>query len=98
MKYETNKYLLPNVVCFPGTVVHGCCPVRVQLATLMFFGFAVVYALRVNFSVAMVAMVNASDTKQVLNHSVVPACPRPSHENNSSDSLLAPEGVRGLTL
>lgn len=86
----------PNVLCFPATVERGCCPVRVQLATLMFFGFAVVYALRVNFSVAMVAMVNASDAKQVPNHSVVPACPLPSHKDNSSDSFLEPEGVRAL--
>ncbi|CAF94410.1 unnamed protein product, partial [Tetraodon nigroviridis] len=70
-----------------------CCPARVQLAVLMFFGFAVVYALRVNFSVAMVAMVNASDTKQVLNHSVVRACPLPSGKDNSSDPFLNPEGT-----
>lgn len=75
-----------------------CCPIRVQLAVLMFFGFAVVYALRVNFSVAMVAMVNVSDTKEVLNHSVVRACPLPSGKDNSSDTFLEPEGVRGFNL
>ncbi|KPP65175.1 sialin-like, partial [Scleropages formosus] len=33
-----------------------CCSVRCNLAVLMFLGFAVVYGLRVNLSVAMVAM------------------------------------------
>lgn len=62
----------------------------------MFFGFAMVFTLRVNFSIAMVAMVNASDSKEVLNHSVVPACPLPSGEDNSSGTLMEPEGVRGF--
>uniref|UniRef100_H3CJL1 Sialin n=1 Tax=Tetraodon nigroviridis TaxID=99883 RepID=H3CJL1_TETNG len=90
---EKNAAQFSDLVCFPGTVLRGCCPARVQLAVLMFFGFAVVYALRVNFSVAMVAMVNASDTKQVLNHSVVRACPLPSGKDNSSDPFLNPEGT-----
>lgn len=81
---------------FSGPVLHHCCPIRLQLAILMFFGFAVVYALRVNFSVAMVAMVNTSDSKQVLNHSVVRACPLPSGKDNISDTFEQPEGVRGF--
>lgn len=81
---------------FSGPVLHRCCPIRLQLATLMFFGFVVVYALRVNFSVAMVAMVNTSDSKRVLNHSVVHACPLPSGKNNMSDTFVQPEGVRGF--
>ncbi|XP_056875923.1 sialin isoform X1 [Takifugu flavidus] len=76
-----------------GPVLHRCCPIRLQLATLMFFGFAVVYALRVNFSVAMVAMVNTSDSKRVLNHSVVRACPLPSGKDNTSDTFVQPEGI-----
>uniref|UniRef100_A0A7N8WXT2 Sialin n=1 Tax=Mastacembelus armatus TaxID=205130 RepID=A0A7N8WXT2_9TELE len=38
-----------------------CCSARLNLAVLMFFGFSVVYGLRVNLSVAMVAMVNTTD-------------------------------------
>lgn len=53
-----------------------------------------VYTLRVNFSVTMVAMVNASDTKQDLNHSVAHACPLPSGQDNRSDTFLEPEAVR----
>lgn len=81
---------------FSGPVLHRCCPIRLQLAILMFFGFVVVYALRVNFSVAMVAMVNTSDSKRVLNHSVVRACPLPSGKDNTSDTFVQPEGVRGF--
>lgn len=81
---------------FSEPVLHRCCPIRLQLATLMFFGFVVVYALRVNFSVAMVAMVNTSDSKRVLNHSVVRACPLPSGKDNTSDTFVQPEGVRGF--
>lgn len=83
---------------FSGPVLPRCCPIRLQLAILMFFGFVVVYALRVNFSVAMVAMVNTSDSKRVLNHSVVRACPLPSGKDNMSDTFVQPEGVRGFRL
>lgn len=62
----------------------------------MFFGFAVVYALRVNFSVAMVAMVNSTDPRPKTNSSVVHACPLPSGMDNTSDTIEQPEGVRVL--
>uniref|UniRef100_A0A3Q3WIJ7 Sialin n=1 Tax=Mola mola TaxID=94237 RepID=A0A3Q3WIJ7_MOLML len=58
--------------------VSSCCPVRLNLAILMFFGFAVVYALRVNLSVAMVAMVNTTEPVPAPNSSVIHACPLPS--------------------
>uniref|UniRef100_A0AAY4CFQ5 Sialin n=1 Tax=Denticeps clupeoides TaxID=299321 RepID=A0AAY4CFQ5_9TELE len=48
------------------------CSARYSLALLMFFGFAVVYGLRVNLSVAMVAMVNDTESHQSLNRSTGP--------------------------
>uniref|UniRef100_A0A3Q0QW85 Sialin n=1 Tax=Amphilophus citrinellus TaxID=61819 RepID=A0A3Q0QW85_AMPCI len=42
-----------------------CCSARFNLAFLMFLGFTVVYGLRVNLSVAMVAMVNSTDPDPV---------------------------------
>uniref|UniRef100_A0AAY5ELV3 Sialin n=1 Tax=Electrophorus electricus TaxID=8005 RepID=A0AAY5ELV3_ELEEL len=44
-----------------------CCSVRSNLAFMMFLGFAVVYGLRVNLSVAMVAMVNATNGQPTSN-------------------------------
>lgn len=46
-----------------------------------FLGFANVYAMRVNLSVAVVAMVNATATKTVTNHSDV--CPMPPVTNST---------------
>lgn len=83
-----------NTVVFIWPVPLRCCSVRLNLATLMFFGFAVVYALRVNFSVAMVAMVNTTDSKPAPNSSVVHACPRSHSEDNTSDTIQQPDGVR----
>lgn len=59
----------------------------------MFLGFAVVYGLRVNLSVAMVAMVNTSDPSSAKNRSVVHACPLPSDTDNTTDTFLQPQGV-----
>lgn len=78
---------------FIWSVPLRCCSVRLNLATLMFFGFAVVYALRVNFSVAMVAMVNTTNSKPAPNSSVVHACPRSHREDNTSDTIQQPDGV-----
>lgn len=39
-----------------------CCSARYNLAVLAFFGFLVLYALRVNLSVALVAMVDPNTT------------------------------------
>uniref|UniRef100_H2LU41 Sialin n=1 Tax=Oryzias latipes TaxID=8090 RepID=H2LU41_ORYLA len=55
-----------------------CCSARLNLAILMFLGFSVVYGLRVNLSVAMVAMVNTTDPDATKNSSVIHACPLPS--------------------
>uniref|UniRef100_A0A3B4BIP2 Sialin n=1 Tax=Periophthalmus magnuspinnatus TaxID=409849 RepID=A0A3B4BIP2_9GOBI len=46
-----------------------CCSARLNLAVLMFFGFTVVYGLRVNLSVAMVAMVNNTEPSPRTNNS-----------------------------
>ncbi len=59
----------------------------------MFFGFTVVYALRVNLSVAMVAMVNTTDPRPAENGSLIPACPVTPGTDNSSDAFQQPEGV-----
>lgn len=64
-----------------GTVLKTapqCCSVRCNLAILMFFGFAVVYGLRVNLSVAMVAMVNITGIQPSVNHSIGQECPIPA--------------------
>ncbi|XP_028249561.1 sialin-like [Parambassis ranga] len=70
-----------------------CCSARLNLAILMFFGFSVVYGLRVNLSVAMVAMVNATDPQPSENSSIIDACPRPSGTENTSQTLQQPEGI-----
>ena len=75
------------------TVPPLCCSARFNLAFLMFLGFSVVYGLRVNFSVAMVAMVNTTDPKPAQNSSVISACPLPAGSDNTSDAFLQPEGV-----
>uniref|UniRef100_A0A3Q0QU58 Sialin n=1 Tax=Amphilophus citrinellus TaxID=61819 RepID=A0A3Q0QU58_AMPCI len=54
-----------------GSVPPRCCSARFNLAFLMFLGFTVVYGLRVNLSVAMVAMVNSTDPDPALNRSVI---------------------------
>lgn len=59
----------------------------------MFFGFSVVYGLRVNLSVAMVAMVNTTDPDPGPNSSVVRACPLPPEFENTSSTFLQPAGV-----
>uniref|UniRef100_A0AAY4CGB0 Sialin n=1 Tax=Denticeps clupeoides TaxID=299321 RepID=A0AAY4CGB0_9TELE len=55
------------------------CSARYSLALLMFFGFAVEYGLRVNLSVAMVAMVNDTESHQSLNRSTGHECPSPRY-------------------
>uniref|UniRef100_A0A3Q2ZR72 Sialin n=1 Tax=Kryptolebias marmoratus TaxID=37003 RepID=A0A3Q2ZR72_KRYMA len=60
------------------------------LALLMFLGFSVVYGLRVNLSVAMVAMVNATDPSVDRNTSAAPACPLPAGSGNSSGTPQYP--------
>ncbi|MEQ2260611.1 hypothetical protein XENORESO_021152, partial [Xenotaenia resolanae] len=70
-----------------------CCSARLNLAILMFFGFSVVYGLRVNLSVAMVAMVNTTDPAAEKNTTVVPACPLPPGAENTSKVLQQPDGT-----
>ncbi len=62
---------------------------------MMFFGFAVVYGLRVNLSVAMVAMVNGTNDQSSSDSNISNECPVPTHtlDNNSQSSEL-PDGVR----
>lgn len=61
----------------------------------MFLGFAVVYGLRVNLSVAMVAMVNGTSAKPNVNGSETKECPASSGTLNSSNqSTDEPDGVR----
>ncbi|XP_037119896.1 sialin isoform X2 [Syngnathus acus] len=69
-----------------------CCSARLNLAVLMFLGIAVVYGLRVNLSVAMVAMVNTSQPVPGLNGSTVHTCPLPSGWDNTSQTFEQPEG------
>uniref|UniRef100_A0AAY5K628 Sialin n=1 Tax=Esox lucius TaxID=8010 RepID=A0AAY5K628_ESOLU len=59
--YWTDSEFLHLLSC--PTVPPQCCSARYNLAILMFFGFAVVYGLRVNLSVAMVVMVNGTNVQ-----------------------------------
>ena len=78
--------------CLP--VPPQCCSARYNLAIMMFFGFSVVYGLRVNLSVAMVAMVNGTNSQPTLNSSVGHECPVSSHgNNNGSQTPDQPDGV-----
>ncbi|XP_066530376.1 sialin [Hoplias malabaricus] len=70
-----------------------CCSVRCNLAILMFFGFAVVYGLRVNLSVAMVAMVNGTSEQSNSNNSAGKECPASSGTSNSSETVDQPDWV-----
>ncbi|XP_026156774.1 sialin [Mastacembelus armatus] len=70
-----------------------CCSARLNLAVLMFFGFSVVYGLRVNLSVAMVAMVNTTDPALEKNSSNVHACPLVPGTENTSETILQPKGI-----
>uniref|UniRef100_A0A8C7G8M5 Si:ch1073-513e17.1 n=1 Tax=Oncorhynchus kisutch TaxID=8019 RepID=A0A8C7G8M5_ONCKI len=69
-----------------------CCSARCNLAIMMFFGFSVVYGLRVNLSVAMVAMVNGTKSQPSLNSSGGHECPVSSH-GNGSQTPDQPDGV-----
>lgn len=78
----------------PIEVPPRCCSARLNLAVLMFLGFSVVYGLRVNLSVAMVAMVNNTDPSPGTNtsNSSKHVCPVPKTERNDT-SFTQPEGV-----
>uniref|UniRef100_UPI00358F7DEC sialin-like isoform X2 n=1 Tax=Myxine glutinosa TaxID=7769 RepID=UPI00358F7DEC len=64
-----------------------CCQTRHVLAFISFLGFSIVYALRVNLSVAMVVMVNHTSSSETTNSKV---CPVPWH--NVSQPAVAPKG------
>lgn len=84
---------VPPVVQLSSPVPPQCCSARLNLAILMFLGFSVVYGLRVNLSVAMVAMVNTTDPDATKNSSVIHACPLPSGAENGSQTFQQPAGV-----
>ncbi|KAG9279862.1 sialin isoform X1 [Astyanax mexicanus] len=65
-----------------------CCSARCNLAIMMFFGFAVVYGLRVNLSVAMVAMVNGTNSQPSLNGSETHECPGALNSSSQSPDQL----------
>ncbi|XP_043940742.1 sialin-like [Protopterus annectens] len=68
-----------------------CCPARWKLAYLMFLGFYMVYALRVNLSVAMVAMVNRTISDSTANVSI-DVCPEHTDgQFNSTDNKETPK-------
>ncbi|XP_061903325.1 sialin isoform X2 [Entelurus aequoreus] len=85
---EDNEPLLGD-----DTVPPQCCSARLNLAVLMFLGFSVVYGLRVNLSVAMIAMVNTTDSGPGRNSSVAHACPLPAGSENSSGTFEQPDGT-----
>ncbi|KAM8767608.1 sialin [Acanthopagrus schlegelii] len=85
---EDEEPLIENDAAHPQ-----CCSTRLNLAILMSLGFAVVYALRVNLSVAMVVMVNTTDPEPAKNSSVFHACPLQPGMENTSDHIAQPAGV-----
>ncbi|KAM9493106.1 sialin [Clarias gariepinus] len=93
---EEEVPLLDNEAAQPKNyeVSSQCCSVRYNLAFLMFLGFAVVYGLRVNLSVAMVAMVNITGTQPSHNTNESNECPASSTTSNSSNQIPdQPDGV-----
>ncbi|MGH0185892.1 UNVERIFIED_CONTAM: hypothetical protein FKN15_019488 [Acipenser sinensis] len=70
-----------------------CCSARFNLAFLMFLGFCMVYALRVNLSVVMVAMVNGTVTQPIGNSSQAEVCPKHSSPEGNSTNEGPPGGV-----
>uniref|UniRef100_A0A3P9H1W5 Sialin n=1 Tax=Oryzias latipes TaxID=8090 RepID=A0A3P9H1W5_ORYLA len=92
---EDEEPLIKNnpVVQLSSPVPPQCCSARLNLAILMFLGFSVVYGLRVNLSVAMVAMVNTTDPDATKNSSVIHACPLPSGAENGSQTFQQPAGI-----
>uniref|UniRef100_UPI00398F5BE5 sialin n=1 Tax=Pristiophorus japonicus TaxID=55135 RepID=UPI00398F5BE5 len=63
--------------------VSACCSARYNLAILAFWGFFVVYALRVNLSVAMVEMLDNNATLSM--NGSVEACPPHSNSTQQND-------------
>lgn len=57
---------------------------RQVFACVGFFGFAVVYAMRVNLSISIVSMVNQSAISVNTNQSITDVCPIPVPTSNSS--------------
>lgn len=55
---------------------------RTLLGVMGFFGFAVVYAMRVNLSVAIVAMINSTTVPS--NDSTLDVCPASTPSNDSA--------------
>ncbi|XP_010898587.1 sialin [Esox lucius] len=91
---EKTPLLKEDVVDVDDSVPPQCCSARYNLAILMFFGFAVVYGLRVNLSVAMVVMVNGTNVQPFVNNSGGHECPVPSHGfDNVSQTGDQPDGV-----
>ena len=60
-----------------------CLKARHVLGILGFLGFANVYAMRVNLSVAIVAMVNKTAFPDVVDNNTVDHCPITDDRNNS---------------
>lgn len=57
---------------------------RQVLAVIGFFGFAIVYAMRVNLSISVVSMVNHSAIVPETNQTFTNVCPLPSPASNST--------------
>uniref|UniRef100_A0A3B4BJG7 Sialin n=1 Tax=Periophthalmus magnuspinnatus TaxID=409849 RepID=A0A3B4BJG7_9GOBI len=76
------------------TVPPRCCSARLNLAVLMFLGLTVVYGLRVNLNVAMVAMVNNTNPPPATNssNSSKHMCPLPG-TNHTRTGFSQPDGA-----
>nr|AKN21526.1 slc17a-3 [Schmidtea mediterranea] len=75
-----------------------CIPTRYVIAVWGFLGFAVVYALRVNLSVAILAMVNNSAIKD-LGLNLTPECPNSDSAKVTKDGeFVWDQNIQGLVL
>ncbi|XP_053566413.1 sialin [Bombina bombina] len=89
-----------NIQQYPSTKVPKCCSARYNLALMAFLGFFMVYALRVNLSVALVEMVNTTSSDKVnqsdvcINQTVSPVI----HHNSKGKKYDWDAGTQGWIL
>lgn len=58
------------------------------MGILGFLGFANVYAMRVNLSVAIVAMVNNTGSSQIISNNTFDHCPVPNITNSTTPDVI----------
>lgn len=87
--YKTNSWGVVIIFVFLVEDTTDCLKSRHILGILGFLGFANVYAMRVNLSVAIVAMVNNTAIPQPSNTSVYDHCPVPNNTNSTQPDTVS---------